>query len=207
VSRDHGGPHRRGETAGGPVHHGDPTARGPGHRRDETASVHRHHREAPRRIPAAVITVSDTRTEADDTGGALVAELLAAAGHPVALRRIVPDEVEAIRGAVREALAHDEVRAVIATGGTGVAPRDVTPEALAPLFERPLPGFGELFRMLSFEEIGAAAMLSRACAGLAAGCVIFALPGSRGAIRTALEKLVLPELGHLVGEGRKGGRP
>jgi molybdenum cofactor biosynthesis protein B len=150
-----------------------------------------------------VVTVSDTRTLETDSGGALLVELIEGAGHPVASRAIVSDDVEVIRGAVREALAHAEVRAIIVTGGTGIAPRDVTPEALAPLVEREIPGFGELFRALSYEEIGTAALLSRAFAGMIGRRIVFALPGSRGAIRTAMEKLVLPELGHLVGEGHK----
>jgi molybdenum cofactor biosynthesis protein B len=150
-----------------------------------------------------VVTVSDTRSLETDTGGALVVELLEAAGHPVAARRLVRDELEAIRAAVRDAVAAEAVHAVVVTGGTGVAPRDVTPEAVEPLLDRVVPGFGELFRMLSYEEIGAAALLSRALLGLAAGKPVFALPGSRGAIRTAMQRLVLPELGHLVAEGRK----
>jgi len=178
-----------------------------GHGRDahdgEPSSVHAHRRDAPREIPSAILTVSDTRTEETDTGGALVAELLTAAGHPVAWRRIVRDEVDAIRGAFHEALAVDGVRALIVTGGTGVAPRDVTPEAIETLLDRALPGFGELFRALSYAEIGSAALLSRAFAGLCEGRAVFAMPGSRGAIRTAMEKLILPELGHLVGEGAK----
>ena len=171
---------------------------------DETASVHRHHRTAPQNLVVGVLTVSDTRTLEDDTGGALVSQLLEGAGHQVVGRRIVKDDAEEIRAAVEELLASLDIQAVILTGGTGVAPRDVTPEAIAPLLDRELPGFGELFRLLSYEEIGAAALLSRATAGLSRGRVLFALPGSRGAIRTALEKLILPELGHLVGEGRKG---
>jgi molybdenum cofactor biosynthesis protein B len=165
--------------------------------------LHGHRRAAPASVPCAVLTVSDTRTLETDTGGALVAELLAGAGHPVQSRAIVPDDPEAIRRAALEALAHPEVRALIVTGGTGVAPRDVTPDALEPLLERVLPGFGELFRMLSWQEIGSAALLSRALAGLRAGCVVFVLPGSRGALRLALEKLILPELGHLAGEAVK----
>jgi molybdenum cofactor biosynthesis protein B len=147
--------------------------------------------------------VSDTRTPETDTGGALIAELLAAHGHPLVSRAIVRDEAEAIRGAALEALGAPEVRALIVTGGTGVAPGDVTPDALEPLLERTLPGFGELFRMLSWQEIGSAALLSRALAGLRAGRVVFVLPGSRGALRLAMEKLILPELGHLAGEAQK----
>ncbi|MAE97140.1 MAG: molybdenum cofactor biosynthesis protein [Deltaproteobacteria bacterium] len=172
---------------------------------EETKSVHRHRQSAPRNLVAAVITVSDTRTLETDTGGALLVELLEKAGHRIALRRLVPDDAQAIRARAGEALSHPEVQAVLLTGGTGVAPRDVTPEALAPLLERELPGFGELFRMLSFEEIGPAAMLSRAVAGMVGDKVVFALPGSRGALRTAMTRLILPELGHLVGEGGKRG--
>ena len=164
---------------------------------------HHHRRAAPERVAAWIVTVSDTRTPETDTGGARVAELLVAAGHAVAGREIVPDEAAAIAAALRAALGRDGVEAVILTGGTGVAPRDVTPEAVEPLLERVVPGFGELFRWLSYQEIGSAALLSRAVAGLAAGRVVFALPGSRAAVQLGMEKLVLPELGHLLGEARK----
>lgn len=169
--------------------------------------VQRHRREAPHRVPCAVITVSDTRRPETDAGGDLVAELLSQGGHPVVLRRIVKDDVAAIRSAFQEAASHAEVRAVLLTGGTGIAPRDVTPEALEPLLERAIPGFGELFRALSFQEIGAAALLSRAFAGVCSGRPVFALPGSRAAIRLALERLILPELGHMAGEGTKASLP
>jgi molybdenum cofactor biosynthesis protein B len=165
--------------------------------------AHHHRRAAPRVVPTAVVSVSDSRSLETDAGGALVAELLEGAGHPVVVRRLVRDEREAIAGALRELLAREDVRAVVFTGGTGVAPRDVTPDALMPLLERPLPGFGELFRMLSYQEIGSAALLSRALAGLVAGRVVFALPGSRAAVSLAMQKLVLPELSHLAGEAVK----
>jgi molybdenum cofactor biosynthesis protein B len=164
---------------------------------------HPHRRAAPERVAAAVLTVSDTRTLETDTGGALVAELLASAGHAVASREIVHDDAGAIAAALRAELGRAGVDAVILTGGTGVAPRDVTPEAVLPLLERVVPGFGELFRLLSYQEIGSAAILSRALAGLAAGRAVFVLPGSRGAVQLAMEKLVLPEIGHLIGEARK----
>jgi len=169
----------------------------------EHAGLHQHRAEAAGAVATWVLTVSDTRTLADDAGGALVAERLEGAGHPVAGRAIVKDEPAAIAGALREALGREEVRAVIVTGGTGVAPRDVTPEAVTPLLDRVIPGFGELFRMLSWHEIGSAALLSRALAGLAAGRVVFVLPGSRGALRLALDALILPELGHLAAEAQK----
>ncbi|NNL67420.1 MAG: MogA/MoaB family molybdenum cofactor biosynthesis protein [Myxococcales bacterium] len=169
----------------------------------DRAGLHQHRAAAVANVATAVITVSDTRTPETDTGGALLAERLAAAGHDVVARRIVPDEPDRIAAAVREALARDEVRAIVVTGGTGVAPRDVTPETVAPLLDREIPGFGELFRMLSYEDIGSAALLSRALAGMAAGRVVFVLPGSRGALRLALDQLILPELGHLAAEARK----
>jgi molybdenum cofactor biosynthesis protein B len=163
-----------------------------------------HHREAAlAQVPTAIVTVSDTSTLESDTGGRRIAELLAAAGHPVVSREIVPDEPARIRAALERWLRDPAARAVILTGGTGVAPRDVTPEAVLPLLERVVPGFGELFRMLSWQDVGSAALLSRALAGIAAGRVVFVLPGSRAAVELALEKLILPELGHLAAEAVK----
>ena len=167
----------------------------------DAPSAHRAY--APGSLGCAVVTVSDSRTVADDTSGKLIRELLEAKGHQVVLHAIVKDDAEAIRLEVLRALAHGRVDAVIATGGTGVSPRDVTPEAVTPLFEKELAGFGELFRMLSFQEIGPAAVLSRAAAGTSAGKVVYVLPGSSGAVRLALEKLILPELAHLVGQLRR----
>ena len=164
---------------------------------------HHHRKSAPARVPTAVVTVSDTRTLDTDTGGARVAELLGAAGHPVVVREIAKDEPAEISALLSALLTRDDVAAVILTGGTGVAPRDVTPEAVEPLLDRVVPGFGELFRALSYDQIGSAALLSRALAGLASGRVVFVLPGSRGAVELAMEKLVLPELGHLAGEAVK----
>jgi molybdenum cofactor biosynthesis protein B len=164
---------------------------------------HHHRKAAAAKVPTAVISVSDTRTLETDTGGARIAQLLAAAGHPVVSREVVPDEPERIRAALARWLRDDAARAVILTGGTGVAPRDVTPESVEPLLERVLPGFGELFRMLSWQDVGSAALLSRALAGTAAGRVVFVLPGSRAAVELALEKLILPELGHLAAEAVK----
>ena len=168
-----------------------------------SSSAHHHRKSAPQKVPTAVVTVSDTRTPETDTGGARVAELLGRAGHPVVLRQIVPDEVEEIADAVRTLLARGDTRAVILTGGTGVAPRDVTPDVVEPLLDRVVFGFGELFRALSYEDIGSAALLSRALAGIAGGKLVFAIPGSRGAVTLAMEKLILPELGHLAAEAVK----
>ncbi|MDG2334244.1 MAG: molybdenum cofactor biosynthesis protein MoaB [Myxococcota bacterium] len=169
----------------------------PGH------ASHHHRKQAPARVATAVITVSDTRSLETDTGGALVESLLAEAGHPVLSREIVADEPTEIRVRVEAQLARADVQAIILTGGTGVAPRDQTPEAVEPLLDRVIPGFGELFRFLSYEDIGSAALLSRALAGLVGGRVVFVIPGSRGAVRLALEKLILPEIGHLAGEAVK----
>jgi molybdenum cofactor biosynthesis protein B len=171
---------------------------------DSPSSHHHHHRKAaPSSVATAIVTVSDTRTRETDSGGALVAELLADAGHAVVSREIVRDDGEAIAAGLSGLLAREDTRAIVFTGGTGVAPRDVTPESVEPLLERVIPGFGELFRVLSYEDIGSAALLSRALAGMARGKVVFVIPGSRGAVRLAMEKLILPELGHLAGEAVK----
>jgi molybdenum cofactor biosynthesis protein B len=167
------------------------------------AAPAQHRAYAPSSVGCAVLTVSDSRTLADDTSGKAIREALEAAGHRAVRHEIVPDDAGEIRLAVLRALARGDVDAVIATGGTGVSPRDVTPEAIEPLFEKPLAGFGELFRMLSFQEIGAAALLSRAAAGTADGKVVFVLPGSAGAVRLGMERLIVPELAHLVGQLRR----
>jgi molybdenum cofactor biosynthesis protein B len=173
----------------------------------ETASIHEHRKEAPSELVVSVLTVSDTRSLEEDSGGALIVELMTAAGHRVAERIIVKDDVQEIQAAVRKALSSQEADAILLTGGTGVAPRDVTPDAVAPMLDRELPGFGELFRMLSYEEIGTPAMLSRAMGGVMGSTLVFALPGSRGAIRTAVERILLPELGHLVSLAGKSHKP
>ncbi len=164
---------------------------------------HHHRKAAPTAVASIVVTVSDTRTPDTDTGGALVASELEAAGHRVVERYIVKDDPAAIGAALDTALETHGVQAVIFTGGTGVAPRDVTPETIEAKLERIVPGFGELFRMLSYEDIGSAALLSRATAGLVQGRVVFVIPGSRGAVGLAMQKLIVPEIGHLAGEAVK----
>ena len=149
-------------------------------------------------IGCAVLTVSDTRTEANDTSGRAIGELLSAAGHRVVGRAIVKDDPDLVRGAIERQLAHADVQVLITTGGTGITSRDSTYEAVVGMLQKRLDGFGELFRMLSYEQIGSAAMMSRACAGLVAGRIVVSLPGSEKAVRLAMEKLLLPELGHLV---------
>ncbi|MBK7874634.1 MAG: MogA/MoaB family molybdenum cofactor biosynthesis protein [Planctomycetes bacterium] len=166
-------------------------------------SLERHREAAPKALRFAVITVSDTRDAATDRGGPFLVEGLAAAGHTTTARAIVRDERGAIAAAVRDAVGRDDVDLVLTTGGTGIAPRDVTVPTLEELFDSTIPGFGEVFRWLSYQEIGSAAILSRACAGLVAGKVVIALPGSPKALKLALEKLVLPEAGHLASETQK----
>jgi len=168
-----------------------------------SSAAHHHRKSAARSVATVVITVSDTRTFETDAGGQCAAQLLEAAGHPVRARKIAKDDPAAIAAALSAALERDDIGAVVLTGGTGVAPRDVTPESVEPLLDRIVPGFGELFRALSYQEIGSAALVSRALAGIASGKVVFALPGSRGAVQLALEKLILPELGHLAAEALK----
>src|SRR5437870_6273815 len=157
-----------------------------------------HHAKAKRAVVCAVLTVSDTRTPETDANGTCIQALLEQAGHRVASYAVLPDEAERVRAHVEGLLGDPEVDAVILNGGTGLAPRDRTYEAIVDLFEKRLDGFGELFRMLSYEHVGAAAMLSRAAAGVARGKVVAALPGATAAVDLAMTKLLLPELGHMV---------
>jgi len=149
-----------------------------------------------------VVTASDTRGEAEDTSGAWLRQAVVGAGHELTGHRIVPDDPAAIRRVLEEA-GRLVAEAIVVNGGTGIAARDRTYEAVAGFLEKRLDGFGELFRALSFQEIGSAAMLSRAVAGTWAGRVIFAVPGSTAAVRLAWERLIAPELGHVLRELRK----
>jgi molybdenum cofactor biosynthesis protein B len=162
-----------------------------------------HRAEAPPSVRCFVLTVSDTRTEATDTGGRTIADLLTSSGHHVTARRIVRDEPRQVAAVLSAQLTDGALDAIITTGGTGITSRDSTFEAVSALLEKTLVGFGEIFRMLSYQEIGAAAMLSRATAGLAHGKIVIALPGSEHAVRLAMNKLILPEIGHMVREARK----
>ncbi len=159
-----------------------------------------HQAQAPRVVHCYVLTISDTRTEANDASGQAICDLLWAEGHQVAGRRIVRDEPAAVRAAIEAQLGNPGVEAIITTGGTGISTRDTTLEGIEQLLEKRLDGFGELFRVLSYQEIGSAAMLSRACGGIARGKVILSMPGSEAAVRLGMTKLILPELGHLVRE-------
>jgi molybdopterin adenylyltransferase len=147
-------------------------------------------------VNVAVLTVSDTRTLADDTSGQLIVDRLTEVGHRIVARQIVTDSELRIRAQLATWIADPDVEVVIATGGTGVTPRDVTPEALAPLVTKAIPGFGELFRWISFEEIGTSTIQSRAEAALCGQTFVFLLPGSTSGVRTALEKILIPQLDH-----------
>lgn len=165
-----------------------------------TTSSEDHKRKAHARgpIPVAVITVSDTRTESADVNGVYLRASIEAAGHTVAGYRVIPDDPAAVVQALEEMTGCSRV--VVLNGGTGISSRDNTYDAVSALLAKTLPGFGELFRMLSYEQVGAAAMLSRAVAGIYRGVVVFSVPGSPGAVRLAWERLILPELEHVAWE-------
>jgi molybdenum cofactor biosynthesis protein B len=165
---------------------------------------HTEHRQAaPKVIRCHVITVSDTRTEETDVGGRTVVDLLTGDGHEVLGKSIVADDPGLVQEAVEAQLANLDVQVVVTTGGTGISSRDQTYEAVNGLLDKRIDGFGELFRALSYEEIGTAAMLSRALAGTARGKVLISIPGSVNAVRLAVTKLILPEIGHLVREASR----
>lgn len=165
--------------------------------------VEQHRAEGSQSLQVAVLTISDTRTLETDASGALIVELLEAAGHALAAREIVPDEPDRIRPLLESYRARGDIHAVLLTGGTGISPRDRTFETVSALLTRTLPGFGELFRMLSFAEIGSAAMMSRAVGGLTGELVVLVMPGSKAAVQLAMTRIILPELPHLVQQARK----
>jgi molybdopterin adenylyltransferase len=164
-------------------------------------SSEEHKATSPGSVRCFVLTISDTRTEATNTSGTAIVALLQEGGHTVLGRQIVKDDPGAVRDVVLAQAPHADV--IITTGGTGITSRDSTYEAIAALLEKRLDGFGELFRMLSYDEIGSAAMLTRACAGTVGRTAVFSLPGSEHAVRLGLTKLILPELGHVVRELRR----
>jgi molybdenum cofactor biosynthesis protein B len=161
--------------------------------------AHAAGQQARRPVKCAVVTVSDTRRGDEDGSGSLIVRLCERAGHVVAVRSWVRDDVADIRRVVRSALERDDLDVVLVTGGTGLAPRDCTPEALEPLMDKAVPGFGELFRVLSMRQVGAAAWMSRASAGVCDGRLVFLLPGASRAVELALKQLILPELVHALG--------
>jgi molybdopterin adenylyltransferase len=167
-----------------------------------SSSSELHHRLASERGPVgvAVVTVSDTRTEADDANGAYLGEAISRAGHRMVSYRVVPDDPEQVGAVLEQAADGGEARVILLNGGTGISRRDTTYDAVVARLDKPIPGFGELFRMLSYEQVGAAAMLSRAVAGVFRGTVVISVPGSPAAVRLAWERLIEPELEHLAWE-------
>ena len=163
-------------------------------------SVEQHRAAATRDVGCAVITVSDTRTLENDTGGQAVVDRLQQAGNQVIHRDIIPDDPERLELLVESLSSHNEVDAILITGGTGMTGRDQTFETVTRLLTKSLPGYGELFRMLSYQEIGSAAMLSRTTGGLVDRTVLLTMPGSPAAVHLAMEKIIVPELRHLVNE-------
>lgn len=164
----------------------------------------KEHREAsPQSVTCSVVTISDTRTPETDTSGQIMRSSLERAGHSVLSYEIIPDEPELIRSVLHRHARSLDCDAILFNGGTGVARRDTTYDIVSGMLDTPLPGFGELFRMLSYEQIGAAAMLSRAIAGVYLGKIVFSTPGSSNAVALAMEKLIVPELPHIVYELRK----
>ena len=159
-----------------------------------------HRAAAPDAVRCAVLTISDTRAEDTDTSGGVIRDMLRLTGHKVMDYQIVPDDPELIQRMLAEWIAKEDIQAVLTNGGTGISARDTTYDAIAALLEKRIDGFGELFRMLSWQEVGAAAMLSRAVAGVAGNTLVVAMPGSTNAVRLAMTKLIVPELGHLVYE-------
>lgn len=164
-----------------------------------SATEHHELAESQGSVPLAIVTVSDTRTAETDKSGQTIRQLIEAAGHTVVDYRIVKDEPEQVAQALDD-FAAGPARLIIFNGGTGISRRDRTYDVISKKLEKTLPGFGEIFRMLSYEEIGSAAMLSRATAGVYRNTVVFSTPGSTNAVRLAVEKLILPEMQHLAWE-------
>ena len=168
-----------------------------------SVGVDEHKSRAPKSVSVAIITVSDTRTEEDDYSGKSIGEILERAGHKLVRRVIVKDEMSQIQGVLRELIEDEGIQAIILNGGTGISTRDLTLEAVSTFEEKVMPGFGELFRALSYQEIGSAAMMSRAAAFVTERKVVFCVPGSEKAVRLATEKLIAPELAHAVWEAQR----
>ena len=164
---------------------------------------HEHRHLSPKNVGCAVVTISDSRSEADDESGQLIQGRLRDHGHTVADYRLLKNDAAAIRATITELAGRDDVQAIITTGGTGVSHRDVTVDTIEPMLEKKLDGFGELFRQLTHQEIGTGSILSRATGGVIGGTVVLSIPGSAGAVRLAMDKVILPELGHLVREATR----
>jgi len=166
-------------------------------------SYQEHKEKAPQKVSCAVLTISDTRTEQDDESGKLITEKLSQNGHRVMFYSVLKNEADSIKRKIYELLRQEELQVIITSGGTGVSHRDITVDTISPILEKKLDGFGELFRFLSYQEIGTASIMSRAIAGAAGGKVILCLPGSLGAANLAMDKIILPEIGHMVREATR----
>ncbi len=166
-------------------------------------SYQEHRAKSPQSVNCAVIIISDSRTEQDDESGRLIKQKLSQNGHGLVAYALLKNDAAAIKQKIAELLGQAELQVIIASGGTGLSHRDVTVETISPLLEKKLDGFGELFRSLSYQEIGTASMLSRAIGGVAGGKVILCLPGSLGAVTLAMDKMILPEIGHMVREANR----
>jgi molybdenum cofactor biosynthesis protein B len=166
-------------------------------------SYKEHKESSPRTVTCAVLVISDSRTEETDESGKLLREKLGENGHRVTDYAILKNDSEAVEGKIKELLGNEELQVIITSGGTGVSHRDVTVETITPMLEKQLDGFGELFRSLSYQEIGTASIMSRAIAGVAGAKIIICIPGSLGAARLAIEKIIMPEIGHMVREATR----
>jgi len=165
-------------------------------------TVHEHKKKAAKSLGIMVVTVSDTRDVTTDQSGQLIKEMLAEAGHRIVGYQIVKDEPSEIEGLLQQTIGRNDLEVIILNGGTGISPRDGTYEVVHRLIQKRLDGFGEIFRYLSYQDIGSAAIMSRACAGVAGDKVMISLPGSKGAVQLAMGQLVLPEIGHMVSQLR-----
>jgi molybdenum cofactor biosynthesis protein B len=162
-----------------------------------------HKKEAPQSVNCALLTVSDSRTEETDESGKLLKQKLLEGGHKVVYYTLLKNDSDAVKNTIEELLGNEDVRVIITGGGTGVSKRDITVETVSGIIEKRLDGFGELFRSLSFQEIGTASIMSRAIAGVTGGKVIICIPGSLGATKLAAEKIIVPEIGHMVREASR----
>ena len=171
---------------------------------DHDHHEHDHHSHDAESVSVAVVTVSSSRSADEDPAGDYVAAAFEEAGHEVAVRELIDDDYDSVQGTVDRLARRKDTDAVVTTGGTGVTPDDVTPEAVAGLFAKPLPGFGELFRRLSYDEVGTRTIGSRATAGIVTTTPVFCLPGSENAVRLGVDEVILPEVGHLVGLAGRG---
>jgi len=174
----------------------------------ETSKAHK--RQAPRKLRFGIFVCSTSRYQAykdgktvEDVSSELISELVCKAGHELVSHGLLPDDQQRIRSALKEALDSENLDVIVFSGGTGISPKDVTIEAVEPLLEKLLPGFGELFRKLSYEQIGSAAILTRASAGVARGKAVFCIPGSPNAVKLCFEKLILPEAAHILKHSRE----